>query len=96
MQEKLLIAHGFKWETPKSLFSTTATRVLPGVRTAWVEVLKGRPGEWALYKVFESSSKAGASMMMMDRDFPGIETAHRGEKLYARWPKNNAKPDDLS
>jgi len=91
----MLKAHGFKWETPEALFSTTIRRVPAGVRTAWVEVLKGRPGEWALYKVFASAAKAGASRMMMDRDFPGIETASRGAKLYAKWPKNNAASDDL-
>lgn len=59
----------------------------PSKRKPFVEALKGRPGEWAIYPMSRRSTDNSrqATAYYLKRDFPGVEAVHRAGKVYARW-----------
>lgn len=63
--------------------------------TEFVELLKSRPGMWALYS---ASYKNGASANSFKKRFPGTDWKSRrneGEKtfsIYARWSPSTEEP----
>lgn len=59
----------------------------PEKRRPFVDALKGRRGQWAIYPLSENSTDNSRKMTAyyLRRDFPGVEVAVRSGKLYARW-----------
>ena len=65
----------------------TANRGRPEKRRPFVDALKSRRGEWAIYPMGRHSTDNSrkATAYCLRRDFPGVETAVRSGKIYARW-----------
>lgn len=75
--------------TPQFITQVPPAHSRRGERVEFVELLKTRPGHWALYKPGGGHSLSGASQF--SADFPGVEVhgrksdTHAGYDIYARW-----------
>lgn len=65
------------WQSPPE------DRRRAGARRRFVEALKARPGEWAIYP--SKTGHASAVACNFRKDFHGVETIVVNRVVYARW-----------
>lgn len=74
-----------RWESPPEIKNRKCTSI------AFVDELKKRPGEWALYPTeFMTPKSASTNAWTLKRAYR-VEAVSRGNRVYARWAGGGEK-----